>query len=554
MHVVLETPGPRGEDRRQRSPGRPRRSACFQALLEHPARCLFDKTLASVQRRFERLLSGFQGARHSARSLAHLAELPLPSGAQPALGPLVTRSRERAIADRSAPANEVKRGQQLVCRLGWLLEQIARPTTPRRHAVPAHELLEPRQGPRLACLEVGEKHGERVAVGGRATPANDLEQVRDLLVDVCEALWGLGADEDPFELRQAGDQVRLGRVGADQGVFLGRPGERREVGSDLRFRLPELGRAPDLVSPEQTAADEQNEAERDRGDHTPVSAPKPPAITLPPTGRSGHDRLAATEAGDVFGEFERARVARPLRLGQRLEADRVQIRGGVGPVHRDGVGVVGEDLFDDLVGLVAHEGRPPGHELVEDRAERVDVREVVDLGQVAVGLLWGHVGRRAHDLTGLGQPLPFRVEGQPEIGHEWLPVVPEEDVRRLEVAVQDTLGVAVGDRARDRLGVCERLVDREPTQLLDDLAQVAPFDEVEDRVGSAAVGAADVADADDASVGVDLGDRLRLALKSSQRSPVRVGLGEHHLERDLDGARRVLRAVDRAHPALPEHP
>ena len=91
--------------------------------------------------------------------------------------------------------------------------------------------------------------------------------------------------------------------------------------------------------------------------------------------------------------------------------------------------------------------------LVEDDAERVDVRPRVHLVGVPAGLLGGHVGVRPvdaagdgdHRFGGLGQRL-----GQAEVEHAGVAVHVHEDVARLEVAVDDAALVGVVHRLANR--------------------------------------------------------------------------------------------------------
>jgi hypothetical protein len=66
-------------------------------------------------------------------------------------------------------------------------------------------------------------------------------------------------------------------------------------------------------------------------------------------------------------------------------------------------GLLANVLVGDRHRVVAGERRPPGHHLVEDDAEGVDIGAGVD--HVALGLLGREVGGRAHDRAGLGETL-----------------------------------------------------------------------------------------------------------------------------------------------------
>jgi hypothetical protein len=76
----------------------------------------------------------------------------------------------------------------------------------------------------------------------------------------------------------------------------------------------------------------------------------------------------------------------------------------------------GRDGVQQRHQVVALERPPPGEQLVEDDAERVDVAGRADEGAVAAGLLGGHVRRGADGEAGLGQVAALRRPGEAEVG------------------------------------------------------------------------------------------------------------------------------------------
>ena len=109
-----------------------------------------------------------------------------------------------------------------------------------------------------------------------------------------------------------------------------------------------------------------------------------------------------------------------------------------------------------LLGLLAHRqlgeggalvGQPPGEELVEDHAERVDVRGGVRL--LAARLLGGEVGRGPDHRSHLGDPRLLAGAGDAEVrelhGHVAAARGPADDhqVPGLDVAVDDPVAVGV---------------------------------------------------------------------------------------------------------------
>ena len=95
--------------------------------------------------------------------------------------------------------------------------------------------------------------------------------------------------------------------------------------------------------------------------------------------------------------------------------------------------------------------RPAGEHLVENRAQAIDVAGRSELTATAGGLLRGHVARRAENRAGERQ---IRVGldplGQAEIGHVRPAVVVDQDVRRLQIAVQHACAMGKVDRLGTR--------------------------------------------------------------------------------------------------------
>ena len=100
--------------------------------------------------------------------------------------------------------------------------------------------------------------------------------------------------------------------------------------------------------------------------------------------------------------------------------------------------VVVDDLADGLHRRLALEWRTAGEHLVKDRTQGVDVGRRTDVPALPARLLGGHVAGRAHDLAGLGVAV-VRVDplGQAEVGDLGRAVRGEQDVGRLQVAVDD---------------------------------------------------------------------------------------------------------------------
>ncbi len=139
----------------------------------------------------------------------------------------------------------------------------------------------------------------------------------------------------------------------------------------------------------------------------------------------------------------------------------------------------------------------------------------------------------------------LQVGGQAEVEDLDPPVRRDEEVRRLEVPVDDALVVRRREAARDLGGVLDRPpLGQRPSR--EPLPEGPPLEQFRHGVGRAVVHA-EVVDGEDARVG-ERGEGLRLVLEAGQ--PVRIP-GEA-LGQDLDGngavEAGVPRPVDLAHP------
>jgi hypothetical protein len=156
-----------------------------------------------------------------------------------------------------------------------------------------------------------------------------------------------------------------------------------------------------------------------------------------------------------------------------------------------------EVLRQELHQRLPFEGRPPGQHLVEHDAQRVDVGPPVD--GVAHDLLGRHVLRRAQDLAGARHRRPLAVVeelGDAEIEHAREVLAPgalgEDDVVRLEVAVNDAVCVCVGQRRRDLLGDVDGTEGCQRGLARDDVAQADAGDQLHGDEQDAALVLAEV--------------------------------------------------------------
>ena len=109
-----------------------------------------------------------------------------------------------------------------------------------------------------------------------------------------------------------------------------------------------------------------------------------------------------------------------------------------------------QDLGHDRLHAASGERRVAGQHLVEHGAQRVHVAPRVDHA-LAHRLLGTHVLRRPEGEPGLRDAMPARRlhrERDAEIRHDGLAIV-QENVLRLDVAMNDVVAVGVVERARD---------------------------------------------------------------------------------------------------------
>jgi hypothetical protein len=145
---------------------------------------------------------------------------------------------------------------------------------------------------------------------------------------------------------------------------------------------------------------------------------------------------------------------------------------------------------------VAPERLSTGQELVEHDAQAEDVRTAVDPVPLAPGLL------RAHVRGSAGNPGLLAVvlipQRQPEVGHARLALEIDQDVGRLDVAVDQAPGMGMVQRSAT---VATSSADwRTTTGPCPFGSAKSPLDVLGDDVAEAVLGAANAVDRDDARV------------------------------------------------------
>ena len=221
---------------------------------------------------------------------------------------------------------------------------------------------------------------------------------------------------------------------------------------------------------------------------------------------------------------------------------------------RGAQGLAVEVLDADGHVAVAHERRPPAEHLVEHDPEGVDVGAAVD--RPAVDLLGRQVLGGADDRAGAGEVLGMggvagdrlgRGLGDAEVGHLHPPVLAQQDVGRLHVAVDDAGLVGVLEGPRHLGGDVDRLGRRQRPPLEERLPQGGAVDQLHDDEGQPVVEAG-VEDADHVGVGQP-GGGDGLAPEPLEERRVGGQLGQQQLHRHRPAQHRVLRLPHLGHAA-----
>ncbi len=204
--------------------------------------------------------------------------------------------------------------------------------------------------------------------------------------------------------------------------------------------------------------------------------------------------------------------------------------------------------------------RTPRHRLVEHHPQGPDVRAVVDVLHRA-RLLRRHVEWRAQDRPGAGEPARGAVGadvarvaadlGHAEVEHlddaRALLALGEEDVGRLDVAVEDAGLVRLGHADARLGGDAQRHVRPQGAQAPEHVLQVLADEVLQHHVGARGLGIDAGVEAAGDVLGVDGPGRLRLALEAGQHGDAVGQVLVDDLDGDHAAAARVLGGVDRAH-------
>ena len=234
-------------------------------------------------------------------------------------------------------------------------------------------------------------------------------------------------------------------------------------------------------------------------------------------------------------------------LGERAKDDEVEVLGHVLPMCGGRVGCLGEMLHGDLHRAVPGEGNVGGQQFVQDDPRRIKVGGLVD-GRPA-RLLRRQVLGGADDRP-LLRHLARTCAGDAEVRHLHDAFRVDDDVVRLDVAVDDAVAVRVPERGEDLTCIRNRDRDRARPPRPDELFERASLHVLHDDEVRA-VRLTSVVDRDDVRMREPGGMRRLAAEALDELLVVRVAVVQD-LDRDAPAQLLVLREVDVGHAAAAE--
>ena len=201
---------------------------------------------------------------------------------------------------------------------------------------------------------------------------------------------------------------------------------------------------------------------------------------------------------------------------------------------------------------LARERHLAGEKLVEEAAEGVYIGAGVD--RLTGDLLRGDIVEGADEAAGLGQArLGGNVAGDAEVGDVGVlgtGLAAEQDVGRLDVAVDEASGVDRVEPVADLGDQGGRLLGAEPADLRQPPAQIGAADVAHRDPGDPALFARGV-DRDDVRM-LDRGSDPRLLGEAPGEDLIRRRLGGDQLQRHLPFQARLQRQIEDPHPAAAE--
>jgi hypothetical protein len=209
-------------------------------------------------------------------------------------------------------------------------------------------------------------------------------------------------------------------------------------------------------------------------------------------------------------------------------------------------------LGNDRLHRAAGEGRITDEHLVGHGAQGVHVTARAD-DALAHRLFRRHVRRGAERHAGLGHAAATRLldgQGDAEVGDEGRPFL-QQDVFRLDVAVDDALAMSVVEGGGDFTGETDRVLNGElllaGQAVAEGLARHVGHDVVEEAVGLAGIDQPENVRVLEIGGDLDFGEEAFAADHGAQ-------LGVEHLDGDSSAVLQVLGEVDGCHAARAELP
>ena len=207
--------------------------------------------------------------------------------------------------------------------------------------------------------------------------------------------------------------------------------------------------------------------------------------------------------------------------------------------------VTGDLLLETFRRIRPHAGQA----FVEHACQRVDVRRRID--RLALESLGGHVGHRAQRAARRRQPHLACGAGQAEVDQIHEVAIGDQNVRRLDVAVDQTRSVRVIQCRRDLFGHLHAEFRIEwPVAVGENRAQVAALDQAHIQI-EPVVDLAESVDRHHMRI-VEPGRGLRLPPEPRLKGLVGRHVRGQHLDRHDPVGLGVVGPIDLAHPAAPD--
>ena len=271
-------------------------------------------------------------------------------------------------------------------------------------------------------------------------------------------------------------------------------------------------------------------------------------------GASGADRPAFEHGAEVAGQGLGTLVPPGRLLGQAGEDHGFEIAGqGRANLARPRR-LFGQNLRNHEVRHGRFEDRHAGGQLVEGRAQTIQISAPVDRLPERCSLFGAHVARGAHQHATEGQGHLVGALGQAEVGEPDDPLGVEQEVRGLDVAMDHPTPVGMRERLGRLKAPASHVVELErltrSLRFAENVSQAAAVDQLHGVVMHAAL-AADGEDRHDVGV-VQPGDGLGLAMEPMHRLLIGHGAKPENLQGHATAQRGLLGLVDDAHAAAAE--